>query len=406
MPPKTCALWLWLTLQLFASRQAAAEDVFQGNTAGFARSGLIVVPGTVARSRVMCVLDTGASMTVIDSTFRTKIKNPGGIDEVKTPAGRIQVERFESVDFGCVSFRPHTGPAMAADLSGFSEVAGIPVGAFLGMDYLQPLILQMRNGTPTFTDEKDSSVRPGEIAFDIRTIGGLPHVDVGLPILGKRAFLIDTGQADCCGMTSEILQRLTKANEAVVLEEVPIIDGSGVKFRRIFAVREMTVFGVTMRNVPVAELDVNLIGMGLMRHLDFSADFVKCRVYAVPSESPVEDFNVDASGLRTVFQPEDRVTIRRVVANSVAEEHQIQAGDDLLQIDSRVAADLSFWEIRELLSQSGKTISIKSQRGDEVRDIQLPLSRKFEYPPKWKPRSTQADDFQKFIESESIPAPK
>jgi hypothetical protein len=158
-----------------------------------------------------------------------------------------------------------------------------------------------------------------------------------------------------------------------------------------------------MQNVPVVESDFNLIGMGLMRHLDFSVDFENSVAHVLPSSRSVDSFEVDASGLQTVFQPERGLIISRLMPDSPADKHKLQVGDQLLEIDGQIASELSFWEIRNLLSQTGKTIPLKVKSGEQVRDIQLPLSRKFEYPPKWKPRSTQAEDFLKSLQHESKP---
>ncbi len=378
-------------------------DVFK---AGFEKSGLIIVPGRVMDKDAMCVLDTGTSINVVDKVFATQLAVSLKTQPIRTATGIIKAERFERVSTSCLLFPPLTGPAVAADLAGFSAVAGIQIDAFLGMDYLKPLILEMQAGAPRFRVRADHEQNATSISYEIRTVRELPFTDVELPILGELPFMIDTGTADYCGMTAEWLQRLLSENEAVLLEEISMLDASGVKKKRTFAIREFKVFGITLRNVPVAELDVNVIGLGIMRHLNFALDFENSVAYASPSPHAVDSFALDASGLRTVFQQDNRLIVRRVVPDSTAEQNMIQTGDQILQIDRRIASDLSFWEIRELLSQAGTTIPIKVKSGDQVRDVQLPLSRPFEYPPKWKPRSTQADDFQKFIESESKATPK
>ena len=165
-------------------------------------------------------------------------------------------------------------------------------------------------------------------------------------------------------------------------------------------IREIEFFGITMYDVPAEESSVNVIGLGLMRHLEFSVDFENSIAYVLSPSHTEVSFDLDASGLRTVFKSKQGQVIRRIVPDSPGQKSKILTGDQLLEIDGCIAAELSVWEIRELLSQAGKTIPIKVKSVDQVRDIQLPLTRKFEYPPKWKPRSTEAEDFLKSLQNE------
>ncbi len=386
-----------------ALRADEPPDLFQQ---GFARSSCITVPARIMDRDVTCILDTGSSICVLDTSFAATITKSVGNERVRSASGVIAVEQYERVSQSCMDFPQRTGSAISVDLSGFSVATGMQIDAFLGMDFLKPLIFQVNKGIPEF--RKRSSFQPDakSTAYQVKTIRRLPYIKVGLPVLGDRDFLLDTGSADYCGITSDYANQLILSNDAIVLDQIPQLDASGVRKKNLYVIREMKFFGIIMYNVPVGESDVNLIGLGLMRHLNFSLDFENAIAHVLPSSRSKISFDLDASGLRTVFRASQGLIVRRIVPDSPAEKNKIQVGDQVLEIDGRIASDLSFWEIRELLSQAGKTIQIKVKSGEQVRDVQLPLRRNFEYPPKWKPRSTQADDFQKFIESESKATPK
>jgi len=352
---------------------------------------------------VTCILDTGASTCVLDTRFAATLQKPVGKEQARTASGLITVERYERISQRFMAFPQITGPAVAVDLSGFSVTTGMQIDAILGMDFLKRSVFQISNGTPRFRNRNDLERDSISTSYPVKMIRGLPYTEVELPVLGDRPFLIDTGDADYCGITKDYADRLIRTHDAVLLEEIPTLDASGLRKKNLYVIREIQVFGITMRDVPAGESAVNGIGMGLMRHLDFSVDFENSVAYVLPPSRSAVSFDLDASGLRTVFQPDRGRIVRRIVPDSPAEKNKIQVGDQLLEIDGCVASELSFWETWALLSQAGKTIPIKVKSGDQVRNIQLPLRRNFEYPPKWKPRSTNADDFLKSLKNEAKP---
>ena len=394
------ALW---AITLSALQADGPPDVFEES---FARTSALIVPGRIMDRDVTCTLDTGASTCVLDTRFAATLPNSVGTERVGTSSGRITVDRYEQISRSFMEFPQSTGPAVAIDLSDFSLATGMQIDAILGMDCLKRLVFQVSNGTPRFRTAEDFRPDSNATSNSIKTTRGCPFIAVGLPTLGDRQFLIDTGHASYCGITREYVSRLIRTNDAMLLEEIPTLDASGVQKKNLYVIREIKVFGITMYDVPAEESDVNGLGLGLMRHLNFSIDFQNSVAYVLPPSRLRDSFDLDASGLRIVFQRGRGQAVRRIVPDSPAEKNKIHMGDQLLEIDGHIASELSAWEIRKFLSQAGKTIPIKVKSGEQVRDIQLPLRRNFEYPPKWKPRSTQADDFQKFIESESKAAPK
>lgn len=322
---------------------------------------------------------------------------------VVTASGLTTMQQYEQISQRLMEFPQVTGAAAAGDLSGFSLAAGTQIDAILGMDFLNCTVFQISNGKPQFRNRNHLERNLRGQSYPVTTIRKCPYIAVGLPVLADRQFLIDTGWVSYCGITKDYADRLIRTHDALLLEEIPTLDASGLRQKKVYVIREIEVFGITVRDVPAEESDVNLIGLGLMRHFDFSIDFENAVAYVLPSSRSVVSLDLDASGLRTVFQPDRGLIVRRIVPDSPAGKNNIQTGVQLLEIDGRITSELSYLEIRHLLSQVGKTIPIKVKSGDQVRNIQLPLRRNFEYPPKWKPRSTNADDFLKSLKNEAKP---
>ncbi len=398
---------LCLLFWLFPQGAIVGQDPVDPFFAEYKRTGTIIVPGIVGGLPANCLLDSGSTISAVDVEFACKFgKVRRGHDvKVGTPSEVVEERTYVDIERGFLDFPKQTGVINACDMSNFQAASGNRVDAFIGMDYLRSCVFQFQSGKPRFIQRAKFSSDPTATSHILSRQAPASHttVAIDLKILGQREFMMDTGFNDCLSISSDWIKRLLRAGEAVVLQEIVTVDGSGVKNKTLYVIREIQVLGIKMRNVPVVDSELNLIGLGLMRHLDFSVDFENSVAYVLPSSRSVELFDVDASGLRPVFHSDMGLIVRHIVRDSSAEKNNIQAGDQLLKIDGRAASDLAYWEIRRLLSQAGKTIPLKVKSGDQVRDIQLPLRRNFEYPPKWKPRSTAADDFLESLENEAKP---
>ena len=395
-----CCFLCWLQPEPLA----ASEELVDLFAEGFERTGNVIVPGIVAGRRVNCMLDSGATTSVVDLGLARRFPEHLRGPRVKVgTAFRVEeVQSYQSIERSCLDLPVQTGPVNACDLSYLRKDGGIRADAILGMDYCHPLIFCFEAGLPRFVERSKFLPAPAAMAHVLK-LKAATHTtaNIDLGVLGEREFMIDTGHNGYITILPDWIKRMLTAGDAVLQQEIIADDGSGARSISLYVIREIQVFGITMRNVPAVESELNLIGLALMRHLDISIDFENSVAYVVPSSRSVDSFEIDASGLRTVFQPNIGQTVRHIVPHSPAEKSKILVGDQLLEIDGRIVSGLSYWEIRKLLSQAGKTIPIKVKNGDQVRDIQLPLSRKFEYPPKWKPRSTDAEDFMKSLENES-----
>ncbi len=204
-----------------------AEDPQDDFQTGFERSLFIAVPARIMGKDVFCILDTGSSTCVIDKRFAETFQGSFGKEQVRTATDIIQVERYERVSQRCMDFPKQTGPAVSVDLSAFTVATGIQIDAFLGMDFLKPLIFRIDKGTPEFRERTNFQPDSKSTAYAVKTIKRLPYIKVRLPVLANRDFLLDTGSADYCGITTDYANQLIRSNDAMILDEIPTLDASG-----------------------------------------------------------------------------------------------------------------------------------------------------------------------------------
>ncbi len=192
-----------------------AEEPLDAFREGFEKSGSIIVPARIMDRTVTCILDTGASTCVLDKRFAATLQKPVGREVVKTASGLLTVEQFEGISQRFMTLPHITGPAVASDLSKISGLAGMEVDAILGMDLLKRSIFQISNGTPRFRNRNEVEADLGGTSFPLTMIRRCPYFDVGLPVLGDRQFLIDTGWVSYCGITKDYADRLIRTNDAI-----------------------------------------------------------------------------------------------------------------------------------------------------------------------------------------------
>ena len=68
----------------------------------------------------------------------------------------------------------------------------------------------------------------------------------------------------------------------------------------------------------------------------------------------------------------------------------VKNGDEVLRIDGQIPSALTRDVLKEILAQEGKTIHLSLRRENEVKEVDILLKRRFQYPPKW--RSSTVDD--------------
>ena len=115
-------------------------------------------------------------------------------------------------------------------------------------------------------------------------------------------------------------------------------------------------------------------------------------------------FLEDTSGLILSFRDTDVLLVVRMEPDSAAVRSGLLEGDRVLLFDGKSPKDTSMRAMRKRLTEAGTTVKLNILRDGKELDIDLPLSRSYEYPPKWPELNTDADDFFKSLQNEKKPA--
>ena len=166
---------------------------------------------------------------------------------------------------------------------------------------------------------------------------------------------------------------------------------------RAIVIKEISFLGTKFPNVFAMVGDVNQIGIPLLSRFELAFDFPnKCCFIGDATELDTSPFPVDASGLRIVFRSTASLVVLNVEDESPGAIGGVKNGDEVLRLDGKIPSELTRDLLCEIKAQEGKTIQLSLQRGNEVKEVDILLKRRFEYPPKW--RSSTVDDVD-FAES-------
>jgi predicted aspartyl protease len=388
----------------FSCDLASADELKAKKQSTFFRTGVIVAAGNIENQSILCLLDTGASATVLHKDLEKvlPVRAKGKEEDIQTLSATERRVAYENLEVSIGAYGKQKSRAFIFDLSNVQEVTGLQVGAIVGADYLRNLAFVMHGGAPKFTN---SPIAPTTKVTTWPISGSeiqIPEIPLEYPVLGLRNAGFDTGLSEHLAISQEFADLLLRSGDARFLTKTKHVDASGIQTKTLIAIRELKVMGVQFRNVPAEVGKLNHVGMGLLRHIDFTVDFRKSIAYLNgDAQNGRDEFPVDASGIRFVWDDRGYYRIRRIEDGSSAKEADLKLDDELVAISEIQASTLSRWQIREMLAVAGTMVEMKVRRKGNLVNVKLPLQRSFQYPPTWSSRSTEAGDFLDALQRDS-----
>jgi len=119
-----------------------------------------------------------------------------------------------------------------------------------------------------------------------------------------------------------------------------------------------------------------IIGAEILHHFRVTLDYPHDRLILEQSGTP-DVPETDMSGITWESEPpsHDIFTAIRVQDNSPAAEVGMQAGDVLVSLNDRPAADIRLWQLTEALKRPGEEIKLVVKRGEKELSFRLLLRR-------------------------------
>jgi len=334
------------------------------------------------------LVDSGAGMTVVDSTIAAGMKLPFG-------------ERIPGLGAGgAASFSMIKVPGLAVDGVEFSEqtaaaypIAGllepseeVRIGGILGYDFLSRFTT-----TIDYAARRVSFFDPDSFAANGRETvieAPLRHNIFSLPVTidggESGTFLLDTGA------NGSVIQGSFAAKHALTegrrMLEIGL-RGAGGEERAALARFDSLAIGGVKITAPVLAIVSSTKGLGALETVDgvigndvlerftVTLDYKRQRVLLEPNAGVSEPFFRDRAGVQLIRAGKGKIVVEAVIPGSPADEAGLAAGDIVLSVAGRKASKFSnLEEISKLFeAPEGTTYPIDVKREGKKRSVSLTL---------------------------------
>ncbi len=334
---------------------------------------------------LMFMVDSGASMTVVDSTLAVRMGFPLGERMVGAGAGGtadFYMTKIEGFSIEGVSFTEQTVIAYP-----ISELIGrfvdIEVAGILGYDFLSRFVarIDFEKGILTLF-EPDSAAAVA--AIDAPLIHNVFSLECVVDGLFSGTFLIDTGAANSLLQKSFSEEHGLFDNRRMV--EISLMGAGGEESAYLARFDSLEIGGFTIER-PVFALSMDergigafpgisgIIGNDVLQRFTLTLDYGNQRIGLERNRFFDKPALKDRSGIALERDASNRVLIYRVIPGSPADEAGVVPGDILLAVDRRAVASFdNMDDIMDLFRVREETeIEIEIEREGERLLISLTL---------------------------------
>jgi hypothetical protein len=336
----------------------------------------LIVPAAHDGKELLCLVDTGASVSAFDVSLRDSLGEPRGHKLLKTPGGFVRREMFDwpDVRLGDSSLRSRQH-VICLDLSDVRHATNSEIYGVIGMDILKSSLMQVDfdAGRLRFLKALPADRRPlGEPV-------AMPHGEGGTPQLIGRIgaerfvrFVIDTG-AQGNSVEAELFDEL--ADEGLV--------GTGRTFVSVTIAGELrgqrgrlsdlTIGPFTQRGLRVSRINLSSVGLRYFSRFQTTFDFPAERVY-LRRGAGFERPEPAATSGTTIIWDNGEPTIETVRPKGAGARAGLAPLDVLVRVNGRPAREFDPFALRELFtSTAGLTIPLQVRRAGQEFSSNLVL---------------------------------
>jgi hypothetical protein len=392
-----------LSLFFFAGWPAAQDADGPGDsprswiaeTGFFFHANWVLVPVTAGGETGLWILDTGASSSVIDSTYALRLGAEwGGPVRITGATGQATVPTAIAPELEIAGeFFPSRRLA-TLDLAGLVRPRlGLTVHGILGQDFLRSYTIRIdfARRKVTFHDPYRFGYEGDGAVFTESLDAGLFRLPVTVDGHLEGSWVVDTGAG---GLAFH--HPYAEENDLLELPGARFMgaDASGPSERKTVRFSSIELAGVTfpdpLIDVPLrasgafgnARFDGNL-GNYLFRYFVLYLDYPTGRLILEKGNDCCEKVPDLLSGLFLGLEDDDSIVVRRVLSGSCADEAGFEAGDIVTGLEGDpVSGPGGLWLVRETLKgESGNRLSFSVDRNGDPHTLTVRLADFFRRSP-------------------------
>jgi PDZ domain/Aspartyl protease len=332
---------------------------------------VLIVPVTFKGKEYQFLVDTGASMTIFDTSLPLgPVKQRA---EVESAVGPTTISIFAGQQFSVGKLTIDAGDfTPGVDFTKLRAVSGYPIYGMLGMDFLSKYAVQIDFDEGELRLVKIVGSKTGT-PFQLRlNEGKIPTVEVMIQGIPKKvAFDIDTGSV-YCDLEPRLLSQLAKKGECQVVGQRFSETLKGTSTSRIARGKKMSLGEFAIPGPVFSEASRNRIGLTFLSRFKVTFDFPGGALYLRKGSRFEEPDVWDLSGLH-VLRKQGQIEVDSVDKGSAAAKSEIQAGDKIVRIGDAKADQASLIQFRRLCGKRNSTLNLTIERQQKTIDVKVEL---------------------------------
>lgn len=343
----------------------------------------IFLPVTINDLPYTLLVDTGATLTVLDVSFKPLLGKPIKSDQAETIVGKTGVQLFKPVNiYAGELVLPNDHDFLLSNFEFLNKVAGLEFHGILGMANLYKHVWEVNFDDRLLTISSHPNggwTSDGFMRLKITPDkSGIPTIP-GEVENEKINFQIDSGDNGFGRLHTEIIDKLIakKLVDSVATDTAVTISGIA-EIRRI-RIKEVKVGDNIYKNVVMRESLQNAIGYGFLKKHHVILDFPSKEFFFKKGLGVFQVDREDKSGLKLISH-NNQIVVALVDERGPAAKAGILQGDVLLNVNGSPILGKDIYMLRALLKgNDGDLVNLDLARSGETMTIQFELQEGFDF---------------------------
>ncbi len=330
------------------------------------------------------LVDTGSSLTVIDSSRKEMLGLPVRRMSALTAGSEVETDVFKGVPL-IIGQTLYLEPeeVVCFDLSKHRLLTGCPVYGLLGMKELQKFVLDLNPSEASIALRARLEVAPKEFHAVPFSLGKRGQPQLRVQVQGQEMdFVIDTG-------ANNTVLGIQEASFTTIAQQGALKDivksrsqtlGGDAERRKGVLLGSVSMGCYSFVNSPLSENTTNVIGIPLLSGFDMVLDFrLHQGFFKLRSNWKGRPKAFGLWGLSPLFK-DGRALAYDVKPGGPAARSGIRKGDSIVKVGEIDSRALNLYILfGYLLAQQGKTINVAIERESELRVVSITLSSQLDY---------------------------
>lgn len=332
----------------------------------------LLLPVTVAGRTHLFAVDTGSSWCVVDNSLSSHLVSTERTGVVNGHAG---VEAYTLPEaFVGTSRLPITAEVVCNDLESLRKWSGYDIRGFLGMNFLMSYAISIDFDAGVLAILKhgpESTAGALDLSY---ANNGIPTIDFELPGNIVVPFRLESGMGGAGRFESETFSVIRGTGRMTLLKRpATFVTVHGEQARREALVDHFAIDRFEHAPLLFSEGPANSLGLDVLSRYAVTFDFPNKRLFLKAGKRFSEPPRFDMSGV-ALARVGGETIVEWVCRSSPAAEAGVRAGDRVVSINGRRAADYSLFELERLRSQAGRRVQLAVRGKENMRNIDLVLA--------------------------------